>query len=268
MDEQSFFHPPKFLDQNDPLIEHFWSLVQMNDEISCLWTSVANQVAAAHEGLAARLSMPLGNPDPVRQKGVVYLHRRLQALKLSPINLLLERLQVHAPDLVRVCGKFLHYNLESIILRLLRRRLGFPPEPPFRWRGQYLTAKNPIWVGPHFPERTIAGRTIPAHTITAIPDDVSGKHMLKVQTYINAFRPEKPRGRPRKPPGAPRTRQARRADPLARQAADLQQQGLRWRAIAQKLWPDEPLPTEHKAWERLRKRVERLIVRGRLDAQR
>ena len=55
-------------------------------------------------------------------------------------------------------------------------------------------------------------------------------------------------------------------DPLARQAAALKQQGLDWRSIALQLWPDEPLPTEHKASERRRKRVDRLIVRGRLDA--
>ena len=256
MDEQPFPRPLKFLDQNDPLIEHFWSLIQMNDEISCLWTLVANQVAAAREGLAAQLPMPLGNPDPVRQKGVVYLHRRLQALQISPTDLLLERLQVHAPDLVRVCGKFLHDNLKSVMLRLLRRRMGFRPEPPFRWRGEFLTADNPIRVGEHR-----AG-----HTNVSVPDDVSGTQLLELQAYLNALRPAKPRGRRRKPPGAPQTRAPRPANPLASQAAALAKQGLRWRAIAQQLWPDEPFPTEHKASERLRKRVDRLIVRGRLNA--
>jgi hypothetical protein len=214
----------------------------------------ANQVAAAHEDLAPLL--PIGNPDPVRQKSVEFLWSRLQAHRIAPMDLLMERLRVHALDLTRVCGKFLQWNLTAILLRLLRRRIGIQPSADFRWRGEYLTPDNPIRLGPSQAE----GTTV------LIPKGASGKHHLQLQQYLNAFSPPKRRGRHPKPPGAPRTRQPRHADPLARQAAALKQQGLHWRAIAQALWPDQPPPTEYKARERLRKRVERLAHRGLLDA--
>jgi hypothetical protein len=254
MHEQLFPRPLSFLDENDPLIEHFWSLVRTNDEISCLWILATNQVGAAYAAFAPLL--PLGSPDPLRQQGVEYLHHRLAALCIAPMDHLMERLRVHAPDLTRLCGRFLCSNLESLMLRLLRRRLGMPPEPPFRWRGEYLTADNPIRVGPHR-----AG-----YTVVEIPDDVSGDHVLKLQAYLNAHRPPKRPGRPRKPPGAAHTPQPRAPDPLAQQAAALKQQGLHWRDIARRLWPDEPPPTEHKACECQRQRVNRLVFKGRRDA--
>jgi hypothetical protein len=255
MDEQAFPRPLKFLDdQNDPLIAHFWSLVRTRgDPLYSTWLLAMNQVAAAHEDTAHLL--PIGSEHPEEQRGVEFLGSSLNVLRVKPMDYLMDCLRKHAPDLTRVCGKFLQENLECVMLWDLRKRLGIL-QPPYRWRGEYLTADNPIQVGTHS-----AG-----HTTMSIPDEVSVEHLLELHTYIHAFHPAKRRGRPPKPPGAPRTRRPRQADPLATQAAALKEQGLHWTAIAQALWPDEPLPTEYKARERVRKRVERLVFKGRLDA--
>jgi len=312
MEEQPFFRPPKFLEENDRLLDHFYALVGSTGPLSSAWLLALNQVAAAHPGLAPHL--PIGSPDPTTQRGVEFLGSSLNVLRITPVDYLLERLQVDAPDLVRVCGRFLLYNLENCMLRDIRQRsywipgsyapalsekrnsclwlwknkgskeeritkvalyaiststtlesnkslrqnLGFPPERPFQWRGEYLTADNPIRIGPHS-----AGKTN-----VDIPDDASGTHRLQFKQYTDAFRPRKQPGRPRKPRDAPRTprRTGRLDEARARQAASLHQQGAHWTAIALVLWRNTPVPTEKKAREALRQRVKRLIQRGLLHA--
>lgn len=272
MDAQPFPRPLKFLEENDALLAHFYALVGRTGPLASAWLLAVNQVAAAYPGFAPHL--PIGSPHPTTQRGVVFLGSSLNALKVKPLDYLIEQLQKHAPDLVRVCGRYLLYDLESTILRDVRQNLGFPPEPRFRWRGEFLTADNPIWIGPHLSEPTIiAGRTIPAGTMTVTPPEATVKHAIQVSQYINTDRPTKPPGRPRKPPSAPPRRRPQPPDPLAVRAAALKQQGLRWRAIveklrAEKLWPDEPLPTEHNALERVRKHVGRLVNKGLLDTVR
>ena len=129
MHEQSFFHPPKFLDQNDPLIEHFWSLIGSTGPLRSAWLLAMNQVAAAHPGLASLL--PIGSHDPTEQRGVEFLGSSLNVLRVTPMDYLIERLQVHAPDLVRVSGRYLHYNLESHLLRACAGGWDSRPSPHF-----------------------------------------------------------------------------------------------------------------------------------------
>jgi hypothetical protein len=255
MDEHLFPRPLPFLDENDPLIEHFWSLVENNDEINCLWLLAMNQVAAAYAGFVSLL--PIGSPDPVRQKGVVFLHKRLQALRISPMDHLLERLQVHAPDLVRMSGRFLPYNVESRMLRFLRLRLGFPPEPPIRWRGEYLTRDNPIRVGPYIDGRNIV----------SMPGDVDLKYFFQWKAYVNAFRPVKRPGRRPIPPGATQPYTPRALDPQGIDVAyQMWRTGQKKIDIVRALWPDADL-RDKRVYSKLLKRVDARIMRGRQHAE-
>jgi len=254
MDEQPFPRPLKFLEkENGPLIKHFYALVGRTGPLSSAWLLAVNQVAAAYPGLAPRL--PIGSPDPATQRGMQFLGSSLNVLRVTPIDYLIERLQEHAPDLVRVCGRFLYYNLESCMLRDVRQNLGFPPEPPFRWRGESLTATNPV--------RIVEDNN---KIIFTLPSDVNPrdthKYLVQANAYRNAFRPAKPRGCRPKPPGAPPTTSRTASDAEARRAWELFQHDPNRTTIAQALFPDSPMGTERER-RRVLAKVDRRIARGR-----
>jgi len=249
--EQPFPRPLKLFDQNDPLIERFWALVTTHDAINCLWILAMNQVAAAHVELSRLL--PIGNPDPVRQKGVEFLRSRLELLRISPMELLLERLRVHLPELTDVVGRYLRENIATLMLRFLRHRIGRAPTKPFVWQGEYITGNNPIRVEAYSAE----------YINVTIPLNVSTRHHWELYSYIQSLRPAPRRGRPTKPPDAPRTRRPNITDAEAIRAWELHQHGADAVTIARTLFPGEPRTTEQDR-RRVRQKVRRRLARGRV----
>jgi hypothetical protein len=198
------------------------------------------------KGAGGHVTVLLESED---QAALDHLRTLLQSTGRTPLECLLERLRTKDSKIDYVLGA----NLEDYIRDVLPIIFETKPLTQGVLRVEHLSPENPIRV----LDYTADGMII------ELPDRASIKHLLELDAYRQSRRPLRRLGRPPKPRDAPITR-GNYPNLLARQAWELKKQGLHWTTIAKTLLK-EPIPTERRAWDRLRHRVRRLYERGRLD---